>query len=349
MPHQYDLEVLYRTSELYLDQVSRKKTTKEIAEQVNRDLKPDPPLTRQSVYRVLAQARSSGVLRLVPPVSRQLTEKLRGKFQISNRRIIVVNTLGGNDGAKVAFVAADEALEIIRELGNARPAHTVGLGLGPGRATLDFCKHLGEVLAAQSEYPKLRLVAITAGCPATLPEYASSSFFNLFPSQLLSEKIGLFAESVVRVKDFARVRRTPGVHEAFDARQKDLIDVVVTSMGDFSDEHDLLRLFVSEAGMSPSKIRARGWIGNVQYRPYTHRGPALEARDEYRAVTLFELNDLVAMSKLRDRHVILIARQCGICGMSRARALFPILTNPELQVFSTLVLDSATALELMKM
>jgi hypothetical protein len=43
-----------------------------------------------------------------------------------------------------------------------------------------------------------------------------------------------------------------------------------------------------------------------------------------------------------------MARQCGICGRSRAEALRPLLTNPQLKVFSTLVMDAATARELLK-
>jgi hypothetical protein len=43
-----------------------------------------------------------------------------------------------------------------------------------------------------------------------------------------------------------------------------------------------------------------------------------------------------------------MARQCGICGRTRAEALRPLLTNPNLKVFSTLVIDAATARDLLK-
>jgi hypothetical protein len=43
-----------------------------------------------------------------------------------------------------------------------------------------------------------------------------------------------------------------------------------------------------------------------------------------------------------------MARQCGICGRSRAEALRPLLTNPQLKAFSNLVMDAATARELLK-
>jgi hypothetical protein len=82
--------------------------------------------------------------------------------------------------------------------------------------------------------------------------------------------------------------------------------------------------------------------------PYTADGPVVEKGKELRAVTIFELKDLVQAAGEKNRHVILMARQCGICGCTRAQALRPLLTNPNLKVFSTLVMDGATARELLK-
>ena len=49
-----------------------------------------------------------------------------------------------------------------------------------------------------------------------------------------------------------------------------------------------------------------------------------------------------------DKEVILMARQCGVCGRARAGALHALLSNPSLKVFSRLVVDAATARELLK-
>jgi len=68
---------------------------------------------------------------------------------------------------------------------------------------------------------------------------------------------------------------------------------------------------------------------------------------DLRAVTLYELEDLVRIAGQKNKHVILIARQCGMCERTRAEALRPLLTNPNLKVFSTLVMDAATAKELL--
>ena len=50
----------------------------------------------------------------------------------------------------------------------------------------------------------------------------------------------------------------------------------------------------------------------------------------------------------KKKHVILIARQCGIWERTRGEALRPLLTDPSLKVFSTLVMDAATARELLE-
>ena len=43
-----------------------------------------------------------------------------------------------------------------------------------------------------------------------------------------------------------------------------------------------------------------------------------------------------------------MVRQCGLCERPPARALRALLSNPNLRVFSRLVLDQATATELLK-
>jgi len=57
---------------------------------------------------------------------------------------------------------------------------------------------------------------------------------------------------------------------------------------------------------------------------------------------------LVDLAQKRSKEVILMARQCGVCERTRAEALQPLLTNAGLTVFSTLVLDAATARKLLK-
>jgi hypothetical protein len=228
-------------------------------------------------------------------------------------------------------------------IAKAKNGEPVGLGLGPGRATLEFCGFLNDRLKFVHEGLQLRLVAITAGSPATLLENAPISFLNMLPQHLVERKLGLFAETLVRARDFHPLRDHTGIKEAFGAKND--IDVIVTAMGDFEDPHDLLALFLKDSGQDLKALQRRGWLGNVQYRPFTADGPVHEAPDDLRAVTVFELEDLVERAKDRSKEVILMARQCGLCKRPpvRARALRALVNNPSLRACLKSQLFSQTA------
>jgi hypothetical protein len=96
------------------------------------------------------------------------------------------------------------------------------------------------------------------------------------------------------------------------------------------------------------RLRRRGWLGNVQYRPFTADGPVREEPDDLRAVTVFELEDLVERAEKRSKEVILMSRQCARCPRPRVGALRALLKCDKLRVFTRLILDRATAVELLK-
>lgn len=338
--------VVFRVAQLFLAKRGRLSTA-EIAKQVSQEFPQTRELTRESIYPLLSEAVIRGFLRLVPPINQQLTDKLIAKYtNLQSGSLQVIETAGKHDNAKVSVAAAGLALNYIAEIAKVSDNHPVGIGLGPGRATLDFCQEIQGLLSSFPEPIKLKLVAISAGCPPDSPEYSSISFFNFFPNNIVASKVGLFAETLVKVKDFEELKQHPGVKKAFEAR--DSIDVVVTSMGDFKDKDDLLSIFLDQSGEKLNNLRANGWVGNVQYRPYSLTGPVREKPGDLRAVTLFELEDLVRISNQKYKHVILIARQCGLCGRTRSEALLPLLKEPKLKVFSMLVMDSATAIELLR-
>ena len=342
-----DDAVVFRVAQLFLGARNQGLSPSAIAEQVSREFRGRRGLTREAIYPLIGEAVRRGFLKLVPPVSQQLAERVLAKYpSLESCTLRVVETAGPHDNAKVAVVAAEVALDHLGEILKSKKGPVVGLGLGPGRGTLDFCLAFSSLLEGYPEPVKLKLVAISAGCPANAPEYASISFFNLFPPHVVDSKVGLFAETLVPLKAFEEIKKRTGVKEAFAAQPT--IDLVVTSMGDVRDEHDLLSMFLRQSDQDVDRLQGGGWVGNVQYRPYTLTGPVKEKPNDLRAVTLFELEDLVRVASQKNKHVILIARECGICGRTRAEALQPLLTNPSLKVFSTLVLDAATARELLR-
>jgi len=334
--------LIFRITELFLQRDPKHRTVDSVVEQVNREFSLE--LTRESIYPLLNRARQLDYLKLEAPLEEKLAREIEGKFDLGPRKVVVVDC-PKEANEHVSAAAAREAMRLAREvrLATGKP---VGIGLGPGRASLDFSRYFSDEIRTDASVPELNLVAISAGAPAEWPQYSSISFFNLFPANRVKEKIGLFAATLVHNKDYEEIKKFPGVMEAFAAKKR--IDIVVTSMGDMNDEHDLFRTFLSQRPEKLTWLEKKGCIGNVQYRPYSAKGPILEdSGDVLRAVNLFELAELAALSMQKNKHVILIGRQCGVCGLTRARSLRPILENSDLRVFSVLVIDSATAHELL--
>jgi DNA-binding transcriptional regulator LsrR (DeoR family) len=312
-----------------------------IAEDVNREFQPDPPLNRQDVYWYLRQACEKGILRIHAPIHKNLSSTLANRFGLSEESVQVVSSIRSAPEL-VSEAAADRAFEIVSDLSH-RLKRPVTLGLGPGRASLDFCKCFSDLLRTRPLPQKLRLVAISAGCLPSAPEYAPVSFFNLFPANAVEERLGIFAEPLMKQGEFEKCRASKfGIKEAFLEREN--IDVVISSMGDMTHNHDMLRLFLKESGV---EWHADGQVGNIQFRPYTKEGPYIEAADQLRAVTLFEIHDLRQFAATKEKYVILMARQCGVCQSTKHSALLPLLTVPSLRVFSDLVMDSTTALNVL--
>jgi hypothetical protein len=344
-PFEWNDRVVYRVAELFLQGVAVRDVASLVCDEFNL---PADRMTREQVYPLLREAVRREFLSIVPRVEAELGEELIDRFKLHRDEVTVVYTSSARANVKVAEQAASHVLDLLHKIGE-RKREPVGLGLGPGRGTRDFCRFLGRLLETARLPQKIRLYAITAGCPITQPEYAPPSFFNLFPERVFSEdendrRVGLFAETMLPNDEFEQLKNRPGpFRQAFERRNQ--IDLVVNSMGMMDDQHDLYQTFLHEYGVRPPK----GTVGNVQYRPYSFAAPIREQGKELRAVTLFDLEDFTRMAQSRDKHVVLIARQCGACGMSRAKGLWPLLTAPDLKVWSDLIVDVESAAELVTM
>ena len=312
----------------------RRKKVSEIAAELG--------ISRESIYPTLQRLRDTNKIQYLPPLKHTTAEELTKRYHLNRDTLTVVDLNDDPNGEHLAAVVANIALRVIKQVGQSRTG-LVGLGLGPGRGTLEVARHLGNLMKSDPLTPQLRLITISSACPAKFPEYSSTAFLNLFPSSAVEERIGLFTEPIVSADDFKSLQTRPGARDAFAAKSD--IDVVITSMGD-QHEHDLLRTLMEQADENVEALDRKQWLGNVMYRPYSANGPILEEGNEQRAVTLFELDDFVRMSATRNKHVILLAKSCGLCGKSKATALRPLLANNTLRVWSELVMDVKTANEL---
>lgn len=335
----FDPRMVFAAAERFFTANEEDRKAQNIANYINDAYKPLPRLNRESVYPLLRLAMEKGYLQLVPPLEEDLSQKIANEFGFHPEDIIVVNADGPQH---VSRRAAQTALQLIHEIHSASPSKRfVGLGLGPGRGTLDFSRKLIDLLHNEISVPRLKLFAIGTGCPYDQPEFAPISFFNLFPNAYIEKRIGFFAESIVTQNYFNVMKEKSPLSDIFKLR--DEIDLVVTSMGDIKNEHDLLRALMIKAGSKPDQLLAKGWIGNVQFRPYGKEKPIEASGDEFRAVTLFEINEFVQMAEKKNKHVLLIARKCCERCPDRSAALRPLLESPKLKVWSKLVMDIATA------
>ena len=108
------------------------------------------------------------------------------------------------------------------------------------------------------------------------------------------------------------------------------------------DSHGDLNTFLRDEKQGQQLLRRHKWVGDVAYRPYSAKGPILQSTPT-RAVTLFELSELVALSRQQDKHVVLASGPCRRCGRTREDALLPLLKNRQLKLWTHLVMDLGTA------
>lgn len=351
--------LLFRVLELY---VGKQLTIPDITKKIAREHKLE--LRRTNVYPLLREGVRRRFLRFTPPTSDSLREQIAQRFNLDPARIHVVNVQQEIGDEHVAAAGAEVVLSLVKKLRIRRPQEPVHLGLGPGRATRALARNLGLAMRGEPGTPKLALHAITAGCPSRSPMYAPLAFFSFFEPDIVAEADALFTEPVVSCAEYEMIKQRPGFAKAFAKR--DTIDIVVTSLGDAEDRHDLFRNLhegyedtdsPTDEERPPSAViqdlLRQGWVGNVQYRPYSANGIIHEAADSFRAPTLFELDDLRNMASTADdpkrpRSVVLTVQPCGRCGKLRAHALIPLLRVAELRVWSELVVDAATARDLLR-
>ncbi|MHC4404348.1 MAG: sugar-binding domain-containing protein, partial [Planctomycetota bacterium] len=303
------------------------------------------------------EAARRDFLLLRPPREQYLAEQLAERYRLdrgpgSRHAIQVVNARGRDAVRHVTSAGADLVYSLIHEVGKRKKR--VHIGLGGGFSTMMVAKRLAAHVYSDLACPPLVLHALSAGAfLIDMPHKAPVTYFSYFDGALPEiEAVALFSETVVSEGEYERVKQNPGVRNSLERASE--IDVVVTSLASAHDEHGMLGQYLEalmrEGGLEEGavdKMRAAGWIGDVQFRPYSPEGPITE-ECPVRAVTLFELPDLVSRVQNDQKYVVLLAGPCGECGRPKADALKPLLTNPKLRLWTHLVSDVDTASKLLK-
>lgn len=302
--------------------------------------------TRSKVYRIVREGVRRKFIRLNPPEHVQKAELIRQRYRIDDkaRTIKVVNVHGTGVRDQVAYVGAEVTLALIKQLGKKK--ERVRIGLGAGRTAMTVARRLGQLVGSEAECPKLALHALTSGFTVN-PMTAPVTFFRFFDEAKVDvEYVGLFAAATANYENYDDVKQQPVVDEAFHWAAD--IDIVITSLARADDEHGMLNGFLTHGPRQMvSELRAKKWVGDVQFLPYSPAGPITLSKG-FRAVTLFELSDLVRMARTEDKFVVLVAGPCNQCPKLKTKALRPLLEQESLRVWSHMVTDIGTAEWLLK-
>jgi len=323
-------------------------------------------ITREKIYPMFWEACHRGFLLLQPPPEHHLRKKLENLFSLYKHpgEITVVNVSGENAAQHVTSAAADQIVELIERVWKEKKEqypdnpekHEVHLGMGAGFATMLVARRLAYKIRSGTEVPRIVLHAISSGGFLPNEPYKSpSTYFSYFDPALMNVQfVALFSATVVSSSDYENQKANPAIRYSFEKR--DEIDIIVTSLASADHRHGLLGQYlthlIDQRLLSRNvldKMLAAGWIGDVQFRPYSINGPLSESVCPVRAVTLFELDELVRIAKDRTngKYVVLVAGPCGECGATKKNALRPLLANENLRLWTHLIVDAKTTKELL--
>jgi hypothetical protein len=321
-------------------------------------------LTREKIYPLFWEATRRNYLFLQPPRDLDFARRLAETFHVDRyaedpETIRVINYRGRDALTHVSCAGGDLLLALIKRLGRIKREQgkadpRVHVGLGGGFSAMTVAKRLAARIYADLHCPPLVLHAISAGgFLVDLPQKAPVSSFSFFDDVLPScEFVGLYCSPVVPSEQYEQVIGNPGVRESFERARE--IDIVVTSFAAADDDHGLLNQYLKhliEKGEIRAEIldrmRAAGWVGDVQFRPYTVEGPMLEGCP-VKAVTLFDLPDLTELASRPDKYVVLLAGPCSECAKTKTEAMLPLLAQSRLRFWTHLITDVQTAGELLQ-
>lgn len=228
----------------------------------------------------------------------------------------------------------------------------IHVGIAAGLTTKQTFQEMGKILSASVDHPPLTLHALSANldcCPRihqffSSPDAIFASFAETVNRSDL-KYVGFSGPPFVDASHENIFKELPSIRDAFAAR--DDIDIIVTSLGDRSDEHTPLYSFLNEIKGSLASLPKDTWVGDILYQPYGKSG-AVEYQKKLKPFTLFNIEELRCFKEKPNKCIVLICGPCGQCGRSKFAALLPLLEYPELHLFTHLIMDIGTAEEISK-
>ena len=312
-------------------------------------------INRERVYPILREGICRRFVNLRPPLEDTIAQRIADLYALHDadrQAIHVVNVDRSRAHDYVASAAAELVHVLIRKLVNEQGRKRVHLGLGVGNSSMRVAMHLGDILGSDPASPNLVIHALSsAGFMDNDPHGVPINFVHLLETGLNKvEFVGLNAPPVILSKEYDGFRQSLAMQEAL--RRASEIDIVVTAFACADHLHGVLNHYLRYlASVDPHDVTRqllleRGWVGDVQYVPYSKDGPITLKRG-FRSVVLLEVPDLVKMAQSGRKYVVLVGGPCSTCGETRTRALLPLIEQAQLRVWSHLVTDIRTAAELL--
>ncbi len=341
-----------------------------------------PDITREKIYPYIWEGFRRGFVSLNPPKSEELRDQLVRTYELQDALqqcggdVLVTDVSDEETAAKnVSLLAADTIIELLKSLQakhdkehgktqteDGQPFR-VHIGFGGGYVAMEVARRLASINDAQ--IPKLTLHAITSNYYLDEPEKDASTYFSYFTQKqnLDVECIAFQTTPLVYCKSdgLAEHWKNPSLKSCYDKRKD--VNIIVTSLADAEDEHGLLKKYFNaiENGSEIIKqLEDQKWIGDLLFHPFSENGPIFPK--EVQTAPLFSFNELVNaahgksledanVASEQQTYVVLIGGPCADihCKKTKERALFPLVNNDSMRVWTHLVLDSQTAKKLIAM
>lgn len=344
-----------------------------------------PDITREKIYPYIWEGFRRGFVSLNPPKTEELRDQLIKKFNLSSvleecgGDVYVTDVTDEESVAKnVSFQAAETIIELLKSIKDQHEKEVkenperfdpnedfrVHVGFGAGYVAMEVAKRLAT--RNDKHIPKLTLHAITSSYYLDEPEKDASTYFSYFTQKRLDVKCVAFNTTPIlccKPDQIAEHWNNPSLKFSYEQRNE--IDVVVTSLADAKDEHGLLKKYFSALDINENvieQLEKEGWVGDLLFNPFSENGPIFP--ENYQTAPLFSFNELVNLAHgktlndanikakpKRKRYVVLIGGPCADmhCKKTKEAALFPLLNNESMRVWTHLIIDSQTAKKLIEL
>lgn len=306
---------------------------------------------RETPMNLVRCAAENNLLEYKIPFANQLARTLGEEFRWESDRITVVHSRLLDH---VAQEAAYQLLQMIRKFKMFGNRNTVHIGFAGGRLLRLVAEKLAKLLREPSPENPQRIVfhAMVAAFSDDDFEADPNNFITYFLQEPLAVDISFIpiaAPGIVETKHRADLRKFRAIGEVYRAAEK--LNVIVSSGGDWHDEHSTTQCYLKEVDKSDvDLLHDYPAIGDLLWQPLSTEGPIdMDNGDfTYRPNTLVDLKDLPQAIGKRGVRVLLALGPCGCCNKPKGRLLNTILSLRE-RLVTDVVTNSPTVYEALRL